>query len=298
MCSTRNLLCLGLLTVGVAGWTQSPAPQSASPGQQEVTPSASTTAMGHSPVGARDGNRFGTEPSFTWRGAPGQSNWWWEVKFAQPESIGAILQITGDHEFVLRNAPRQYVWQVSDDEINWRDLPETRQLDERRTYRVHRLQQARKVRAIRLRIDGAHGEAPVLREIELYPASDAAIAFPDWIVAVNTTHDATLPGHGLEFIPLARAASSGEPLEAQQVWLDAFTPEFVAAEPRPLAALLSGNFKDWRRSCQCGLRAAARRDWRSSRRPGSSSLGTVRIAATRNGHSSRSTRTSATRAAV
>jgi hypothetical protein len=245
MSSTRNLVCLGLLTVGVAGWTQSPAPQPASPGHQEVTPSASTTAMGHSPVGARDGNRFGTESGHTWRGAPGHSNWWWEVKFAQPESIGAILQITGDHEFVLRNAPRQYVWQVSDDELNWRDLPETRQLDERRTYRVHRLQQARKVRAIRLRIDGAHGEAPVLREIELYPAPDAAIAFPDWIVAVNTTHDATLPGHGQEFIPLARAASSGEPLEAQQVWLDAFTPEFVAAEPRPLAAFLSGNFKDW-----------------------------------------------------
>lgn len=242
---TRSLVCLGLLMVGLAGRAESPAPQPASSGPQEVTPSASTTAMGHSPVGARDGNRFATEPALTWRGAPGQSNWWWEVKFAQPESIGAILQIIGDHEFVLSNAPRQYVWQVSDDEINWRDLPETRQLDERRLYRVHRLQQARKVRAIRLRIDGAHGEAPVLREIELYPAPDATIAFPDWIVAVNTTHDPSLPGHGQEFIPLARAASSGGPLEAQQVWLDAFTPEFIAAEPRPLAAFLSGNFKDW-----------------------------------------------------
>lgn len=211
----------------------------------EVTASASTTAMGHSPINARDGKRFGIEPAHTWRGAAGEASWWWEAKFDQPESIGAILQITGDHDFVHRNAPRSYVWQVSDDELNWRDLTETRQTNDARSFRVLRLKKVETVRAIRLRIDGVAGDAPVLREIELYPTSDAAIAFPDWIVAVNTTHDGALPGHGQEFIPLARSCDGWAALQAQQVWLDTFTPDFIAIEPRPLAAFLSGNFKDW-----------------------------------------------------
>ena len=184
----------------------------------EVTASASTTAMGHSPINARDGKRFGIEPANTWRGAAGEASWWWEAKFDQPESIGAILQITGDHDFVHRNAPRSYVWQVSDDELNWRDLTETRQTNDARSFRVLRLKKVETVRAIRLRIDGVAGDAPVLREIELYPTSDAAIAFPDWIVAVNTTHDGALPGHGQEFIPLAKSCDGWAALQAQQVW--------------------------------------------------------------------------------
>ncbi len=211
----------------------------------ELTTSASTTAAGHSPLGARDGDRFTTSADRTWRGQVGETSWWWEAKFAEPTAIGAILQIIGDHDFVLKNAPRSYVWQVSDDEVNWRELPETRVGAEQRTFRVHRFKQVHSVRALRLRIDGVVGDAPVLREIELFPKTDSVIAFPDWIVAVNTTHDGTLPGHGQEFIPLAKSCEGWSTLQAQQVWLDAFTPEFVAVEPRPLAAFLSGNFKDW-----------------------------------------------------
>jgi len=221
----------------------SPATSTAALG--ELTASASTTAVGHSPLGARDGDRFNVASSNTWRGTPDERSWWWEAKFAEPTEIGAILQITGDHDFVLRNAPRSYVWQVSDDEINWRDLPETRVTREQRTFRVQRFKQAQTVRAIRIRIDSVTGEAPVLREIEFFAKPDAAVEFPDWIVAVNTTHDASLPGHGQEFIPLAKTCEGWVGLQAQQVWLDAFNPEFVAIEPRPLAAFLSGNFKDW-----------------------------------------------------
>jgi hypothetical protein len=211
----------------------------------ELTASASTTAAGHSPLGARDGERFAADAAHTWRGAAEQASWWWEAKFAEPTTIGAILQVAGDHDFVLRHAPRSYVWQVSDNDLNWRDLPETRVSAEQRTFRVHRFKQVQSVRAIRLRIDGVIGETPVLREIEFFAKPDAAIAFPDWIVAVNTTHDGTLPGHGQEFIPLAKSCEGWAALQAQQVWLDTFTPEFIAIEPRPLAAFLSGNFRDW-----------------------------------------------------
>lgn len=211
----------------------------------ELTTSASTTAAGHSPLAARDGDRFAVDNAHTWRGQTGEKSWWWEAKFAEPTTIGAILQITGDHDFVLKNAPRSYVWQVSDDELNWRDLPETRVGEEQRTFRVLRFKRTQTVRAIRLRIDGVVGEAPVLREIEFFAKTDDVIAFPEWIVAVNTTHDGALPGHGQEFLPLAKSCDGWATLQAQQVWLDTFTPDFIAIEPRPLAAFLSGNFKDW-----------------------------------------------------
>jgi hypothetical protein len=75
-------------------------------------------------------------------------------------------------------------------------------------------------------------------------------------VAVNMTHDPRLPGHGKEFIPLARRVDPELP--AQQIWLTDFTPEFVDIEPRPLCAFLSGSFHDW---CQVN-----REHWRGTSR--------------------------------
>jgi hypothetical protein len=217
----------------------------ASDQRDDPTLLASSSAPESFPRGAVDGDRFSLEPTRLWRGAAGRSNWWWEVAFPEPRSIGAILQITGDHAFVLRNAPVRYVWQISTDGIVWMDLDETRQPGERRSYRVHRLTQAHRVKGLRLRIDAATGTAPVIREVEIYGTTNAVITFPDWIIAVNTTHDGTLPGEGQAFIPLAQSCAGWTNLQAQQVWLDAFSPDFIAAEPRPLAAFLSGNFKDW-----------------------------------------------------
>ena len=65
-----------------------------------------------------------------------------------------------------------------------------------------------------------------------------------------------LPGHGQEFIPLARSCAGWENVQAQQVWLGSFDEMFVGAEPRPLCAFLSGNFKDW-----CEI---AREPWRGT----------------------------------
>ena len=209
------------------------------------TAAASSTALGTSPQGAQDGHRFEVEPTQTWRGSTNENRWWWELQFAEPRAIGAILQIVGDHEFVLRNIPRSYIWQVTKDGVTWTDLPETKQVEERRTFRIHRLKSAQSIKGLRLQINSVSGEAPVLREVEIYPTTNATIAFPDWFVAVNTTHDGALPGHGQEFIALAKSCDGWGNLQAQQVWLDAFDADFINAEPRPLAAFLSGNFKDW-----------------------------------------------------
>jgi hypothetical protein len=229
---------VGALSLGL-GW------DAARAASGEIRTSASTTAAGHASSGARDGDRFTVTPDRAWRGAAGETGWWWAAEFAQPTVIGAILQITGDHPFVLRNVPRRYLWQVSRDGLDWRDLPETRVHQEPRAFRILRFKRPRTVRAIRLKIEGATGDSPVLREVEFFARPDAAIEFPDWIVAVNTTHDGALPGHGEEFIPLAKSVAGRGALQAQQVWLEAFRPDFIRVEPRPLAAFLSGNFKDW-----------------------------------------------------
>jgi hypothetical protein len=153
--------------------------------------------------------------------------------------------VNGDHDFVLRNAPRQYVWQSSAEGRIWSELPESRIESERRLFRTHRFGSPINARFLRLNIQGATGEFPAIREIEFELAGQASMANRDWILVVNTTHDRTLPGHGREFIPLARSTPGRRNLRAQQISLEDFIESFVSIEPRPLCAFLSGNFKDW-----------------------------------------------------
>jgi len=192
-----------------------------------------------------DGERFSAGAGSAWKGHPGAATWWWQVRFAKPRAVGAILQVVGDHEVVFRNAPKCYFWQTSRDGQTWEDLRETAVVNERRLFRVHRLKHARRVEFIRLRVDAAEGDFPTLREVEFYPSPAAKISFPDWTVVVDTTGNSKLPGEGLDFLRVARECKGWEKLPGQQVWLGDFDEAFLAAEPRPLCAFLSGNFKDW-----------------------------------------------------
>jgi hypothetical protein len=167
------------------------------------------------------------------------------VRFPQPRAIGAILQTNGDHPVCLRNAPRRYVWQWSPDGASWEDLPETACARERRCFRLHRLSRAVRAQYLRLSILEAEGAFPALREVEFFTDPKAVVPFEPWAVVVSTTGDPQVPGVGLEFVTLARSCKGWEGLQAQNVWLGDFDEGFVAAEPRPLCAFLSGNFNDW-----------------------------------------------------
>jgi hypothetical protein len=217
---------------------------------------ASSSAPHSTPQGALDGDRLGGGLAHAWHGRPGAASWWWQVRFPEARSVGAILQIHGDGPTWLRNAPRRYIWQASADGQTWSDLTETRTEDERRTFRLHRLRQARTVRFLRLLVHQAEGDHPVLREVEFFATTDARAAFPSWAVVVSTTGEAKVPGAGGAFISLARSCPGWESLQFQQVWLGDFNEAFLAAEPRPLCAFLSGNFIDW---CQ-----QKREDWRGT----------------------------------
>jgi uncharacterized repeat protein (TIGR03806 family) len=208
--------------------------------------SASSTADGARPEGPLDGSRFSVEPSGLWKGREGEDRWWWEVHFPDPRDLGAILQVHGDHEFALKNAPRRYIWKASPDGVRWEDLGETATAEERRTFRIHRLRNVRRVRAMRLEISAAEGPAPAIREVEFFAEPGAAIPFPPWAVVVSTTGSAVVPGEGgSAFRRLARSCEGWGDLQFQNVWLGDFHQDFVAAEPLPLAAFLSGNFIDW-----------------------------------------------------
>lgn len=203
----------------------------------------SSTAPGYSPEGPVNGDRFSTVAEAAWKGGKSERSWWWQVEFPEPRAIGAILQINGDHVSVLRNAPRRYVWRWSDDGVIWRSLKDTETLAERRLYRIHRLAEQVKARFLRLQILEAEGEAATLREVEFYAEPKAAIAFPDWVIAVVTLEESALPGVGQRFLKLAKSCS--DDLQAQEVWLGSFDEVFVSAEPRPLCAFLTGNSAEW-----------------------------------------------------
>jgi hypothetical protein len=217
---------------------------------------ASSSALGYDPAGALDGKRFATDKGAAWQGKPGERAWWWQVRFAEPRPIGALLQINGDHPLVFRNAPKSFVWQISDDGTTWQELKETATKAEARMFRIHRLAKARTARFLRLRIDAAEGAYPTLREVEIYDKPDAKIPFDDWIITVYTDEERKIDLEPDGFTALARQCKGWENVPAQQVWLDAFNEAFTSAEPRPLCAFLSGNFKDW---CQ-----RTREPWRGT----------------------------------
>jgi hypothetical protein len=207
---------------------------------------ASTTAEGSSAHGAIDTDRFSTASLKLWRGKAGERSWWWQVEFANPRPVGAILQVVGDSTLVLQNAPRKYIWQSSMDGQTWSDLTETAVEDERRIFRIHRLSKMRTVRALRINIQSsAEGKSPVLREVVFAADRSANFSFPPWAVVLSTTGDRKLPGEGSTFVPLAQQCEGWSNLQAQNVWLGDFRADFLRIEPRPLCAFLSGNFIDW-----------------------------------------------------
>jgi hypothetical protein len=222
----------------------------------EARVTASSAAAGWEPAGAIDGDRFTAGPGAAWQGAAHQAAWWWRIDFGAPREVGAILQVNGDHAEILRGAPSRYRWQWSEDGRQWRDLPGMAVDRERRLFRVHRLPTPIRARFLQIAIDAAEGDAPTLRQVEVFSATDAAVSFDDWIAVVSTLEHGGLPGAGAEFIPLARSCPGWESLKAQQLWLADFDPEFVALEPRPLCAFFSGNFRDW---CQ-----VPREPWRGT----------------------------------
>ena len=243
--SHRRRLLPALLAISAALGTL-PAAVRAADRPEPPELSASSCADGSSPRGAMDGDRFSTDPAKSWRGKAGQASWWWQAAFPKPRTVGAILQVVGDHDLALRNAPKKYVWQASTDGRTWEDLTETAVEDERRTFRLHRLTKARQVRALRLLIrEAGEGRFPTLREVEFFADPRADVRFAPWAVVVSTTGARKVPGHGRAFVPLARQCKGWDALAAQNVWLGDFREEFLAAEPRPLCAFLSGNFIDW-----------------------------------------------------
>ena len=216
----------------------------------EIT--ASGTAAGFSASGAMDGERFSSEPNFAWKcnAAAG----WWRIQFLEPRQIGAILQVNGDDPHLLRNAPRNYVWQQSLDGQSWTNLAETVVCREKRMFHIHRLRRPITAGFLRLKIYVSEGDSPTLREVEFYSETDAKIEFDDWIVAISSSDDPKRREMGMPFVKLARQCEGWEKVPAQLIWHGDFDQPFVETEPRPLCVFLSGSLLEW---CQC-----SREPWR------------------------------------
>lgn len=216
--------------------------------------SASSAADGFPASGAVDGRRFSLDPGAVWKGEAGKGPWTLTLELPSPRKVGALLQVIGDDAELFRNAPRKYVWQGSADGSTWKDLEETRTVRERRMYRIHRLRPAADLIALRLLTLEAEGEFPAVREVEVH-GEGAAIDFPEWVACVATDEKPNLEDASA-FTRLARSLDGEGLLLSQRLWLDAFDPAFVSAEPRPLCAFLTGNYADW---CQ-----RTREPWRGA----------------------------------
>src|SRR5262245_36013295 len=84
----------------------------AAPAGAHAATSFSATSSGAAPgfgaEGVVDGDRFSIGPGTAWKGRAEDTTWWWQIRFEAPRDIGGILQIMADHDFVLRNAPKNY----------------------------------------------------------------------------------------------------------------------------------------------------------------------------------------------
>ncbi len=213
---------------------------------------ASAVADGYATAGAADGDRFSCQPHHMWQSTAAKC--WWQIQFAEPRRVGAILQINGDHPVRLQNSPRNYAWQWSHDGVVWSTLRETVVCHETRLFRIHRLQRSLETTYLRCMVFLADGSAATLREVEFYADTDAAIPFDHWIVSVGSFEDREQTFTDTRFIDLARQCPGWEQVPAQLVWHGEVTPEYVKVEPRPLCLFLSGSFLEW---CQC-----SREPWR------------------------------------
>jgi len=152
---------------------------------------------------------------------------------------------------MLSGAPKHYCWQWSRDGRSWENLQSTVVRNERRLFRVHRLPEACRITHLRLAIDQCLGDAPSLREAEFYADPSARIDFGDWIIAVSTAvQNRSLPGFAAGFERLVRDCPGWENVPLQHIWLGDMDESFVAAEPYPLCALLSGNTLEWCQQAQ------------------------------------------------
>ncbi|MGD9632503.1 MAG: discoidin domain-containing protein [Pirellulales bacterium] len=206
--------------------------------------SASSADASFPATGAVDGDRFSVAPGHLWRGADGEKSWTWQADFGKSTKLGAILQVLGDDESILAAAPLAYVWQVSDDGTNWRDVPSTSVANEQRMFRLHRLPEAVEARYVRLSISSTGGKPPAIREVEFFARPDQTIEFPDWVFAVGS-EDTPQVDTCHRYLDLAHQCKGWEHLPGQYVWHGYFGPEVALVEPKPMCVFYTGNHRDW-----------------------------------------------------
>ena len=148
-----------------------------------------------------------------------------------------------------------YVWQWSADGQHLERSEETATRNERRLFRLHRWAEPCRAKFLRIAIEQATDTAPVLREVEVYADASAGRLSRLGHCCVYNDGEPDPAGSGRRFCQTrARSVRAGSRRRSQVVWLGDFNEAFVAAQPRPLCALLSGNYLEW---CQ-----QAREPWR------------------------------------
>jgi len=198
---------------------------------------------------ANDGDRYAVGERKCWRGALREKTWFWQIDFTKPKTVAKLLQIMGLDSHVLMSAPKDYIWQWSNDGKSWRDIPGSKVAGETRLFRIITFSTPLRARYFRIKITSATGSAPAIREIEMFSDRRDNVKADPWFYVVNAAVERRDRLTVLEsmdgFLSAARQSEGWENVQAQDIQATDFNENTLKPEPSPFCAFMTGSFLDW-----------------------------------------------------
>jgi len=176
-----------------------------------------------------------------WEGYANQLAYWVKFDLGGSKEVSRIWQLCDRSR--LEGRLKDYIWQYSNNAVNWKDIPETRTRESDAFRDIIKFDVPITGRYFRLYIKGWHGPVPRIHEITLYsPGVPAPPQVPatDYVLIVGNRH------HGREDGNIRRAVENSTfNLETVTVPYYEVSLDMVNhLEPKPVAIILSG-FDRW-----------------------------------------------------
>jgi GMP synthase-like glutamine amidotransferase len=176
-----------------------------------------------------------------WEGYANQLAYWVKFDLGGSKEVSRIWQLCDRSR--LEGRLKDYIWQYSNNAVNWKDIPETRTRESDAFRDIIKFDVPITGRYFRLYIKGWHGPVPRIHEITLYsPGVPAPPQVPatDYVLIVGNRH------HGREDGNIRRAVENSTfNLETVTVPYYQVSLDMVNhLEPKPVAIILSG-FDRW-----------------------------------------------------
>jgi len=176
-----------------------------------------------------------------WEGYPNQLTYWVKFDLGGSKEVSRIWQLCDRSR--LEGRLKDYIWQYSNDAVNWKDIPETRTRESDAFRDIIKFDVPITGRYFRLYIKGWHGSVPRIHEITLYsPGAPTPPQVPvtDYVLIVGNRHDGEGDGNIRRVVENSTFNVETVTVPYYEVSLDMVNH----LEPKPVAIMLSG-FGRW-----------------------------------------------------